>query len=145
MKNKPARVTYESSRRSTGHSALVFPCFTALGSASSKQRVNRSGHDETHRKDKQNACQKRKDALVLCGMHLGVVWLVVQALPNQPTITHPQQQQQQRQQQQKHKFPFKRFPFCVATFLVKTSCGRLKELHTLGPQSGEESDATVHI
>ena len=37
------------------------------------------------------------------------------------------------------------FPFLRVTFPVKTSCGRLKELHTLGPRSGEESDATVHI
>ena len=34
------------------------------------------------------------------------------------------------QKQQQHKFPLKRLLFCVVTFLVKYSCGRLKELHT---------------
>ena len=36
------------------------------------------------------------------------------------------------------------FPFCVVTCFVRTSCGRLKVLHTPGPQGGEESDGTVH-
>ena len=36
------------------------------------------------------------------------------------------------------------FPFLCVTFPVKTSCGRLRVLHTLVPRSGEESDVIVH-
>ena len=36
------------------------------------------------------------------------------------------------------------FPFLRVSFVVKTSCGRLRVLHTLVPQSGGESDASVH-
>ena len=38
--------------------------------------------------ERENTEGKTKDAVVLCGMHLGVIRLAVQTLPNQPT-NHP--------------------------------------------------------